>query len=285
MAIVKQDGVTVKAVLARKHRIAMRRQRSGVLASLCEEEISTDGSMKRQRVALDDSEAEPRVVSSATADDTATKSSPEGILESIKKKKPHITGIKKLSRYDPGVEMTKVELKAWRKEARRVRNRESAAASRKKNRETVETLEVEVKGMQTKYDAALQYIIALENHLRRSEGTSSATFFPSSCVRQDLQEARKVSSEIKTTRQTVSRSQSPTPIVQIPHGIGPKDQTLQVIEEHRQQERRQWQLQFGNQPNKNTLTHPSRHFRSHPNILNTQKHIIDNTIIRPIACV
>lgn len=275
--------------MARKRRIAMRRQRSGAPSSPCEEEASAEGNMKRKRVALD-SEAEPMVVSSAAAEDTtsedaATKPTPESILEAIKRKKPHITGIKKLSRYDPGVEMTKEELKAWRKEARRVRNRESAAASRKKNRETVDTLEIEVKGMQTKYDAALQYIIALENQLRRLEGLSSATCCPSSVVHQDLEEARKVFPESKTTRQPVSPPQSPTPIVQIPHGIGPVDQTLQDIEGHLQQDRRQWQLQLRNEPNKNTLIHPSRYCQSHPTILNTQKHIIDNTIIRPIACV
>eukprot|EP00536_Pseudo-nitzschia_multiseries_P005584 jgi/Psemu1/113350/gw1.107.56.1 len=62
--------------------------------------------------------------------------------------------------------MTKDELKAWRKEARRVRNRESAAASRKKNRESIEMLEVKVQGIQSKYDAALRYIMNLEQQVR-----------------------------------------------------------------------------------------------------------------------
>merc|ERR1712137_959697 len=100
------------------------------------------------------------VVSSSS---TASKPSPEQILESIRKKKPHITGIKKQSRYDPGVSMTREELKAWRKEARRVRNRESAAASRKKNKERITELETEVEALQTKYAAALKLLLHRES--------------------------------------------------------------------------------------------------------------------------
>ena len=74
-----------------------------------------------------------------------------------------IRGIKKHSRYVPEVPMTKNELSAWRKEARRVRNRESAAASRKKTRERIEELEGEVSVLQSKYAAALARIVELEN--------------------------------------------------------------------------------------------------------------------------
>ena len=56
--------------------------------------------------------------------------------------------------------MTRDELKAWRKEARRVRNRESAAASRKRNRERIDELESEVDALKTKYAAALSMAIA-----------------------------------------------------------------------------------------------------------------------------
>lgn len=278
-----EDSVKSDAALARKRRIAMRKQRSLSSAFLSEDETSDEGSNKRQRVALD-AEAEPMLICSATVDDVSTKSSSKDIIESMKKKKPHITGIKMQSRYDPGVEMTKDELKAWRKEARRVRNRESAAASRKKNRESIDELELEVKGMQNKYDAALRYIMSLEVQLRQSGGSSSTSFCPSA-LRQDLEEVQKVSPEGETPRQTVSPPQSPTLVDQTPLGVDPKDQTLQDRKEHRQQERRQWHLQVQNDPVKNTLRHPSRHGRSHPTILNSQKHIIDNTIIRPIACV
>jgi len=81
-----------------------------------------------------------------------------------KRKTPlsQIRGIKKQARYEPEVSMSKEELAAWRKEARRVRNRESAAASRQKTRQRIEELEAQVDVLQNKYDAALQRIAELE---------------------------------------------------------------------------------------------------------------------------
>ncbi len=242
MATTKND-----AALARKRRMAMRsRQRtpSIVSTSSSEDEASNETrSNKRPRTNL---ETEPMVVSSSS---TASKPSPEQILESIRKKKPHITGIKKQSRYDPGVTMTKEELKAWRKEARRVRNRESAAASRKKNRDSIAQLEVQVKEVQSKYDAALQYILDLEAKLKQSG--SSSSFYPSAVLRQDLKEAKQVS-----------------PAGEVSHEGAP------------------WPVHSYNDSDKNTPYQPFAGFHSsHPHTLNSQKHIIDNTIIRPIACV
>jgi len=78
-------------------------------------------------------------------------------------KKPHITGIKKHARYDPGVAMTRVQLTAWRKEARRVRNRESAAASRSRTRNKIDELESKLATMEDKYNAALKRISELES--------------------------------------------------------------------------------------------------------------------------
>jgi len=78
-------------------------------------------------------------------------------------KKPHITGIKHQARYDPGVKMTRVELTAWRKEARRVRNRESAAASRGRTRDKIDELESKLASMEEKYAAALKRITELES--------------------------------------------------------------------------------------------------------------------------
>lgn len=286
MATVDQGTITSEAAMARKRRIAMRnKQRTVSLVSTSEDDASVEARNKRHRVVLD-SEVEPVAVSSASVADASTKPTPKDILDSMKKKKPHITGIKKQSRYDPGVEMTKDELKAWRKEARRVRNRESAAASRKKNRESIEMLEVKVQGIQSKYDAALRYIMNLEQQVRRSGGSPSTSHCISAALRQDLLGARQSSSENEMQRQTVSPPQSPTPCTPIPLGIGPQDHTmLQDRITNRQQEGRQWQLEFRNDSDKNFMNHPSRHDRSYPDILNSQKHIIDNTIIRPIACV
>lgn len=251
MAIAKPQIRTSDAALARKHRIAMRnRQRSTSTISTSSSQDETadeERNTKRPRVAL---EVPPVVVPSS---DAATKSSREVILESIRKKKPHITGIKKQSRYDPGVAMTKEELKAWRKEARRVRNRESAAASRQKNREAIDKLETEVKAVQTKYDAALQYILDLEEKLRRS-GSSSLSFYPTNVLRRDIEDVRKVSPTV-----------SPTP--------------------SDNEARRPWPIE-GQNDLKDTPYQPFTGYHQHqPSTLNSQKHIIDNTIIRPIACV
>lgn len=82
--------------------------------------------------------------------------------ELISSGKPSIRGIKKQARYEPGVPMTKEELAKWRKEARRVRNRESAAASRQKTRERINELEAQLEALNNKYAAALHRIQELE---------------------------------------------------------------------------------------------------------------------------
>eukprot|EP00543_Licmophora_paradoxa_P005156 CAMPEP_0202447430 /NCGR_PEP_ID=MMETSP1360-20130828/6188_1 /ASSEMBLY_ACC=CAM_ASM_000848 /TAXON_ID=515479 /ORGANISM="Licmophora paradoxa, Strain CCMP2313" /LENGTH=166 /DNA_ID=CAMNT_0049064515 /DNA_START=14 /DNA_END=514 /DNA_ORIENTATION=- len=60
-------------------------------------------------------------------------------------------------RYDPETPMDKDQLAAWRREARRVRNRESAAASRQRIRDRINELESEVEDWKKKYmEAAAQ---------------------------------------------------------------------------------------------------------------------------------
>ena len=122
--------------MARKRRIEQLR------ASRNDDDASQDSTSKRARLDNgDDSEDEDGV-----------------------RRKPSLRGIKKQARYEPGVPMTKEELAKWRKEARRVRNRESAAASRQKTKERIEELESQVSTLQTKYDAALRRIAELEGH-------------------------------------------------------------------------------------------------------------------------
>jgi len=65
-------------------------------------------------------------------------------------------------RYDPEVPMNKDQLAAWRREARRVRNRESAAASRQRIRNRISELEDEVGDWKAKYAVAIQRLEALE---------------------------------------------------------------------------------------------------------------------------
>jgi len=156
------------AARARKRRMALRKQNAFV------EEVIDGGSNRRTR---------------------SNKTSTEVLVDPVTNElKPSITGIKKQSRYIPGVPMTKEELKAWRKEARRVRNRESAAASRRKNRDRTGVLEGEVETMTSKYAAALRYIMDLE-------GSSNDSFTPQ-VLRQDLMETRENSlpSQVRPTK-------------------------------------------------------------------------------------
>jgi len=64
--------------------------------------------------------------------------------------------------YDPGVPMSKEQLASWRREARRVRNRESAAASRQKIRDRIKELEGEVNEWKSKFNEAMKRIDRLE---------------------------------------------------------------------------------------------------------------------------
>jgi bZIP transcription factor len=172
---------------ARKRRIAMRNQ-------------------KRSSSAEGDLEGNKRLRTSETETPSI-----EVVVEPVPSKpKPHITGIKKQSRYVPGVPMTREELKAWRKEARRVRNRESAAESRKKNRERVTELEIEVDGLKAKYAAALKMIIDLEASRSVKD---CASFTPPALLRQDLlqfQAASRPASPNAPQVQMVSPPQSPS---------------------------------------------------------------------------
>lgn len=68
--------------------------------------------------------------------------------------------------------MNKEQLAAWRREARRVRNRESAAASRQRIRSRISELEDEVSQWKTKYDHAMERLQTLENIIE-SNGSSS----------------------------------------------------------------------------------------------------------------
>ena len=78
-----------------------------------------------------------------------------GNIDDSKSKKTQI-------RYDPEVPMSKDQLAAWRREARRVRNRESAAASRQRIRNRISELEEEVGEWKTKYSQAIKRLEALE---------------------------------------------------------------------------------------------------------------------------
>lgn len=142
-----------------------------------------------------------------TCKNASEKRLPEGTPEEVlsgERKQPHITGIKKQSRYDPGVPMTRTELTAWRKEARRVRNRESAAESRRRTRDRIEELEGKLFTLEEKYSAALQRISELE-------GCQTSSYTQSHIVAQGcLVETGTESNVPKHTSDSTSTS---TPVV------------------------------------------------------------------------
>merc|ERR1719276_218946 len=88
------------------------------------------------------------------------------------------------NRYEPEVPMTKEEAAEWRREARRKRNRESAAASRNKVRNRITELEDEVKDWGSKYHGLMTRIQRLEETLQ--EATPSNNFVPSQSLNQSL---------------------------------------------------------------------------------------------------
>jgi TolA-binding protein len=181
------------AALARKRRIELRSLQRGSDISDDQSTLSSESSQsKRARI------EEEILVDPVTL-----------------KPKPSITGIKKQSRYDPGVKMTRDELREWRKEARRVRNRQSAAESRSRNRDQITELESEVDVLNSKYSAALQRIVELE-----AAAAVNDSFTPIN-LRQDMQPIAGVgpapSSPLFTFTKTVSPPLSPITSFSLTH--------------------------------------------------------------------
>ncbi len=69
--------------------------------------------------------------------------------------------------YTPNVPMNKEQLTAWRREARRVRNRQSAAASRQKIRDRIEELESQVISWKRQYNDAIGKVEKLEQLVKQ----------------------------------------------------------------------------------------------------------------------
>jgi len=84
------------------------------------------------------------------------------------------------NRYEPEEKMSKEQLAEWRKEARRQRNRESAAASRNKVRSRIHELEEEVQDWKKKYESLLERMDALEKEAKRKVTTTASVTNPSS---------------------------------------------------------------------------------------------------------
>jgi hypothetical protein len=76
---------------------------------------------------------------------------------------------KKKNKYNPDQAMTKGETKAWRKQARRVRNRQSAAASRQRVRQRIENLEKEVDCWKRRCQEVWKRLQVLEDETTKDE--------------------------------------------------------------------------------------------------------------------
>lgn len=85
-------------------------------------------------------------------------------------------------KYEPELPMTKDEASAWRREQRRKRNRESAAASRQRQQGRVTELEEELGLLQDKYEAILQKIReSTEEKTGSNKITQVSVLSPESC--------------------------------------------------------------------------------------------------------
>eukprot|EP00550_Attheya_septentrionalis_P011719 CAMPEP_0198302956 /NCGR_PEP_ID=MMETSP1449-20131203/56636_1 /TAXON_ID=420275 /ORGANISM="Attheya septentrionalis, Strain CCMP2084" /LENGTH=483 /DNA_ID=CAMNT_0044005435 /DNA_START=73 /DNA_END=1524 /DNA_ORIENTATION=- len=140
------------AFLARKRRMeALRKQRF-------EQSDSSDSESEPSSNKKAKMYAYPSAVSSPVVSDSSPQKE-----DSRKSRATRDTQV----RYNPDVPMPKEELAEWRKEARRVRNRESAAASRQKTRSRIDELEGELNEWKAKYIYAMERIRKLENERKR----------------------------------------------------------------------------------------------------------------------
>ena len=139
----------------------------------------------------------------ASDSESSTETQPSSTLS--KDALAKIPGVKKQARYVPTVAMSKEELKEWRKQARRVRNRESAAASRQKTQHRITELEEEVGTLTKKYEAALKRIVELE--AAAVAGNASSVWKPKSTPQHH--QVDRVSSPVVGPAPTVSPPLSP----------------------------------------------------------------------------
>lgn len=88
-------------------------------------------------------------------------------------------------KYKPHYEMSKEELTEWKREQRKIRNRQSAAASRQKVRNHIEALENQLHFLQHKYEAVVDKLKKYEPSfdesiiLNRNRGVISPSISPS----------------------------------------------------------------------------------------------------------
>jgi hypothetical protein len=112
-------------------------------------------------------EIKPMFVSSESSTDSGSETCDSFAIQPVVTVRKSKDAKRPQMKYDPAIPMTKEQTSAWRREQRRKRNRESAAACRKRQRDLISELEVEVDGWKAKFDDALA-------KLRQLEGDESA---------------------------------------------------------------------------------------------------------------
>ena len=148
-----------------------RKRRKAIITSQRQESESNEQNAAAaqpsaaQPSAAQEPSASASITSDASDDDNNDPSGPS-IKRDIDESEE--TDKKTQIRYDPEVPMSKEQLAVWRREARRVRNRESAAASRQRIRSRITELEDEIEGWKSKYSQAMERL----DQLKQVEGNS-----------------------------------------------------------------------------------------------------------------
>lgn len=165
----KASGTTTSKRLPKK--AAAKRERSNSLEQLTEvaasllrdptdDELSVPNPMATAAAAAAASAPMPALPPLKNGGDQPTgfrkkAAQPKAAAKKEYKSDGSLDGKKTQIQYNPDVPMTKEQLTAWRREMRRVRNRESAAASRRKVRDRIQELEEEVKCWKDRYDEVM----------------------------------------------------------------------------------------------------------------------------------
>jgi len=152
---VTNGNSSVPADMARKRRMALRKQQQA--KALAQQQ------QQQQQQQQEEFHAEPMTAWTATAaatdddqQDLNVTADVDGNSVSNGNNSNHNNGSSNkkqrfVPKYVPDVPMTKEQTAAWRREARRVRNRQSAAASRQKTRHRITELEEQCTFWETKY--------------------------------------------------------------------------------------------------------------------------------------
>jgi hypothetical protein len=109
------------------------------------------------------------------AADVVVSSSDESLQ---KKSKSPLAGLPQNYYEPPSANMTPEELQAWRKEQRRERNRQSAAASRQQTKARIEELEGEVLKYKTQYEEMKRRMEGMERQIKLLTEFSEAKMTP-----------------------------------------------------------------------------------------------------------